>query len=153
MSDESYLRFHSFPPPAFVLLRTFLPSQTFCCYTPTDPDPHLSRRYKVSLRNFYAKHACHPVFFEISRLGARGAKGVHAHIQCVPLPQSLKTEEVEEAFVSQARSQGILFEQDAEEALRLGAGGASYFKVELPDGKKMVHLINPGVPFGIQFGR
>ncbi|KAJ3808664.1 CwfJ C-terminus 1-domain-containing protein-like protein [Lentinula aff. lateritia] len=123
---------------------------------PSDLAPPIieeTEKYKHFLRNFYAKHACHPVFLEISRLGARGAKGVHAHIQCVPLPQSIKTEEVEEAFVSQARSQGIVFEQDAEDALRLGAGGAGYFKVELPDGKKMVHLINPGVPFGIQFGR
>jgi len=32
-----------------------------------------------------------------------------------------------------------------------GRGG--YFKVELPDGRKMVHLLNSNVPFPIQFGR
>ncbi|KAJ4478504.1 CwfJ C-terminus 1-domain-containing protein-like protein [Lentinula aciculospora] len=112
-----------------------------------------TEKYKLSLRNFYAKHSCHPVFFEISRLNARGGKGVHAHVQCVPIPQSIKSENVEEAFLSQGRSQGIDFEEDADGALRLSAGGGGYFRVDLPDGKKIVHLMKPGVPFGIQFGR
>ncbi|KAJ3788223.1 CwfJ C-terminus 1-domain-containing protein-like protein [Lentinula aff. detonsa] len=123
---------------------------------PTDLAPPIveeTEKYKLALRSFYAKHACHPIFFEISRLSARGAKGVHAHIQCVPLPQSIKSEEVEEAFLSEGRAQGIDFEGDTESALRINARGGGYFKVDLPDGKKMLHLMKPGVPFGIQFGR
>ncbi|KAJ3834666.1 CwfJ C-terminus 1-domain-containing protein-like protein [Lentinula raphanica] len=109
--------------------------------------------YKHSLGRFYAKHGCHPVFFEISRLSPRGAKGVHAHVQCVPIPQSISMEEVEEAFLSEGRAQGILFEGDAERALSMNAGAGGYFKVEIPGGKMMVHLMRPGIPFGIQFGR
>lgn len=50
--------------------------------------------------------------------------------------------------------QGVDFEADAEGALEGCAGGRqSYFRVDLPDGRKMVHLIKDGVPFSIQFGR
>jgi len=50
--------------------------------------------------------------------------------------------------------QGIDFEEDPEGALASCANGrGSYFKVELPNGRKMVHLLKDHVPFSIQFGR
>lgn len=81
------------------------------------------------------------------------AKGGHAHVQGVPIPSRLQSK-VEEAFISQGRSQGIDFEEDAQAALDSCAGGRSgYFRVDLPDGRKMVHLMKAHVPFSIQFGR
>ena len=45
-------------------------------------------------------------------------------------------------------------EEDADAALEACAGGAGgYFRVDLPDGRKMVYLIRDHVPFGVQFGR
>jgi len=74
-------------------------------------------------------------------------------VQVVPIPEKLRNE-VEEAFIQEGRLQGIDFEEDAEAALKScenGRGG--YFKVDLPDGKMMVHLMKDHVPFGLQFGR
>jgi hypothetical protein len=66
---------------------------------------------------------------------------------------SLK-DKVEEAFTREGRLIGIDFEEDPEAAMEACAGGrGSYFKVELPDGRKMVHLMKDHVPFSIQFGR
>jgi len=62
--------------------------------------------------------------------------------------------DIEEAFIQEGRMQGISFEQDAEAALASCANGkGSYFKVDLPDGRMMVHLMKDNVPFGLQFGR
>jgi len=81
------------------------------------------------------------------------AKGGHAHVQVVPVPEKLKND-IEEAFIQEGRMQGISFEQDAEAALASCANGkGSYFKVDLPDGRMMVHLMKDNVPFGLQFGR
>lgn len=107
-------------------------------------------RFKSALRGFYAKHGCSPVFFEVARISAKGG---HAHVQGVPIPSKLQSK-VEEAFLSQGRSQGIDFEEDAQAALDSCAGGrGGYFRVDLPDGRKMVHLMKAHVPFSIQFGR
>lgn len=74
-------------------------------------------------------------------------------MQVVPIPLELK-DKVEEAFVGEGRMQGIDFEEDADAAMGSCAGGmGSYFKVELPDGRKLVHLMKDNVPFSIQFGR
>jgi hypothetical protein len=32
-------------------------------------------------------------------------------------------------------------------------GRANYFRVDLPDGRKLVHIVRARVPFSIQFGR
>jgi hypothetical protein len=110
----------------------------------------LPNRYKKGLENFYAKYQCVPVAFEVARLSAKGG---HAHVQVVPVPQKLQNK-VEEAFVQEGRMQGIDFEPDAEAALASCANGrGGYFKVDLPDGKVMVHLMKDNVPFGLQFGR
>jgi len=89
-------------------------------------------------------------FFEVGRVGARGG---HAHVQAVPIPMKLQAK-VEPTFISEGLAQNIDFESDPDAALQACQGGlGSYFRVDLPDGKKMVHLIKDGVPFSIQFGR
>jgi hypothetical protein len=91
-----------------------------------------------------------PVFFEVGRLSAKGG---HAHIQAVPIPLELK-DKVEAAFINEGRLQGIDFEEDPDATLEMCTGGRqSYFRVDLPNGRKMVHLMKDNVPFGIQFGR
>lgn len=108
------------------------------------------RRYKVALRSLFAKHGAVPVFYEVARLGAKGG---HAHVQAVPVPISLQNE-IEAAFLKEGRPLGIDFESDADGALQACASGArSYFRVDLPDGRKLVHLMKDDVPFSVQFGR
>ena len=107
-------------------------------------------RYKAARRQLYAKQGAAAVFFEVARLRAKGG---HAHVQAVPIPLRLK-DQVEEVFLNEGRAMGIDFEGDADSALDACAAGAgSYFRVDLPDGKKMVHLMKDGVPFSLQFGR
>lgn len=107
-------------------------------------------RYKTALQSFYAKHGAVPVVFEVGRLSAKGG---HAHIQVVPVPKNLASK-VEDAFVKQGRALNVDFEADPDAALDSCQGGrGSYFRVDLPEGRKMVHLIREGVPFGLQFGR
>jgi hypothetical protein len=113
-------------------------------------NPGFFNRYKSALRAMYAKHGSGAVFFEVARLSAKGG---HAHTQAVPVPLKLK-DKVEEAFVQEGRLLGIDFEEDPDAALEsCGGGRCSYFRVDLPDGRKMVHLMKDHVPFSIQFGR
>ncbi|KAJ8594437.1 hypothetical protein M405DRAFT_850139 [Rhizopogon salebrosus TDB-379] len=100
-----------------------------------------TEKYKSALRALYEAHNARAVFFEIGRLSTKGG---HAHVQAVPVPASL-TGKVEQAF----RSQGIDFDGTLEDC----QAGRSYFRVDLPDGKTLVHLIAEHVPFGVQFGR
>lgn len=98
----------------------------------------------------FSKFGATPVFFEVARLSAKGG---HAHIQAVPVPLRLK-DKIEEHFDQEGRRQGVDFEADPEGALEACQGGrGSYFRVDLPNGKKMVHLLKDNVPFSIQFGR
>jgi hypothetical protein len=96
----------------------------------------------------FAKHNATAVMFEVARLSGRGG---HAHIQVVPVPAE-KAEQVEGAFRARAEMEGLRWEEDAEAALE-GAkrGGGNYFRVDLPDGRKMISLIRG--PFNLQFGR
>jgi hypothetical protein len=99
----------------------------------------------------FAKHGCGAIFFEVARF--RGNVSGHAHIQVVPIPNELK-DGVEEAFVGEGRTKGILFEEDAERAVQIISDGRTgYFSVELPDGKRLIHLMRSDVPFSVQFGR
>ncbi|KAL1668511.1 CwfJ C-terminus 1-domain-containing protein-like protein [Schizophyllum commune] len=121
-----------------------------------------TEKYKYALRSLYAKHGAAGVFFEVARLGRKGG---HAHVQCVPVPRRLGgdgadtslealSKFVETAFKDEGAHQGLTFEEDADAALEACAGGAGgYFRVDLPDGRKMVYLIRDHVPFGVQFGR
>ena len=98
----------------------------------------------------YAKFGCAILFFEVGRLSMKGG---HAHVQAVPIPLRLR-DKIEEAFLREGRAQGIEFEEDPEAAMASCANGrGSYFKVDLPDGRKMVHLLKDHIPFSIQFGR
>ncbi|KIM49369.1 hypothetical protein M413DRAFT_106214 [Hebeloma cylindrosporum] len=98
----------------------------------------------------YLKYGCASVVFEVGRLTAKGG---HAHVQAVPVPLRLK-DKVEETFLQEGRLLGVDFEEDADSALESCSNGrGSYFKVELPDGRKMVHLLKDSIPFSIQFGR
>ncbi|OJA10208.1 hypothetical protein AZE42_05129 [Rhizopogon vesiculosus] len=101
-----------------------------------------TEKYKSSLRALYAAHNARAVFFEVGRLSTKGG---HAHVQAVPVPTSLAGK-VEQAF----RSQGIDFDGTLEDCQ---GAGRSYFRVDLPDGKTLVHLIEEHAPFGVQFGR
>jgi hypothetical protein len=84
-------------------------------------------------------------------VGRISAKGGHAHIQAVPVPLTLE-DQVESEFRDAATLQGIEF--DVEDAGAPSNGdGESYFRVELPNGKRLVHHIPGGSPFSVQFGR
>ncbi|KAH7889530.1 CwfJ C-terminus 1-domain-containing protein-like protein, partial [Phlebopus sp. FC_14] len=120
---------------------------------PADIEPPIiqeTERYKSALRSLFNKHGAVPVFFEVARLRATGG---HAHIQVVPVPERLQGK-IEDAFLREGHAQGIDFEQDPEGALDACANGArSYFRVDLPDGRKLVHLMKDHIPFSLQFGR
>lgn len=106
-------------------------------------------RYKTALRGFYGKHNAHPVAFEVGRLSAKGG---HAHVQIVPVPTHISAEVIADAFTHEGNRLGIDFEfQDVDDAISSGDRG--YFRVDLPDGRKMVHWLKDGVPFSVQFGR
>ncbi|EIN07103.1 hypothetical protein PUNSTDRAFT_104608 [Punctularia strigosozonata HHB-11173 SS5] len=108
-------------------------------------------RYKSALRAFYAKYHHAAVFFEVGRLSGRGG---HAHVQAVPVPLNLK-ERVQEAFTEHGRAKGIQFEVDDAEAAMTSCktDNRSYFRVDLPDGRVMVHLMPEHGRFDLQFGR
>jgi len=107
-------------------------------------------RFKNALSSMYAKYNCVPVIFEVGRLSAKGG---HAHMQAVPVPSRLK-QKVEDTFIQEGRMQGIIFEEDAEAAMNAYADGrCGYFRVDLPDGRRLVHLMKDSVPFNLQFGR
>ncbi|OCF31893.1 nuclear protein [Kwoniella heveanensis BCC8398] len=103
--------------------------------------------FKSSLRACYASYGAVPVTFEVGRLSGRGG---HAHVQIVPIPKELAGK-VEESFKIAGEKQGIDWEAEPERALaRVGPTG-NYFKVECPDGTKMIHLLKGN--FDLQFGR
>ena len=98
----------------------------------------------------FAKYGYTAVAFEVARLTGKGG---HAHIQVVPVPEAL-ADKVEEQFKVDGKNNGIDWEVDADEALeRATQQGDNYFKVDLPDGRKMIHVMKPGKPFNLQFGR
>lgn len=101
------------------------------------------------MKAFYSKYGAHPISFEVGRLSAKGG---HAHVQVVPVPQDLSADVIGKAFTSEGERLGVDFE--FEETERNGVtGDRGYFRVELPDGRRLVHWIKDGVPFSIQFGR
>jgi len=103
--------------------------------------------YKSALRACYASYNAVPVTFEVGRLTGRGG---HAHVQVVPIPIELK-DTVAQSFRAAGQAKDIDWEPEPERALaRVGEGG-NYFKVECPDGTKLVHLLKGN--FDLQFGR
>ena len=107
-------------------------------------------QFKSALRDLYAKHDHVAVAFEVARLTGKGG---HAHVQVIPVPSALAGK-VEAQFRADGQAAGIPWEEDADEALeRAAQANDNYFKVDLPDGKKLVHIMGPGRPFNLQFGR
>lgn len=105
-------------------------------------------RYQAALRALYAKYDATAVFFETGRISAKGG---HAHIQAVPVPLSLQ-DRVETAFRDAGKLHGIEF--NVEEAHTTGNGEReSYFRVELPSGRRLIYRNHDGLPFSVQFGR
>ncbi|KAI0053904.1 nuclear protein [Auriscalpium vulgare] len=108
-----------------------------------------SDSYKAALRAFYAKHGAIPVFFEVGRVSAKGG---HAHIQVIPIPLAMH-QDVEKSFVEHGKPHGIEFQTEQVDSPVPGLEAGSYFRVELPDGRRLVHWLQDGIPFGVQFGR
>jgi len=107
--------------------------------------------YKAALSKLYSQHRAVPVYFEVSRNSGRGAGG-HAHVQVVPIPEGRK-DGVEQAFKAYGGIQ-MSWEKDPLGALHDAVEkGLNYFRVDLPDGRKMVHILKHGKPFNLQFGR
>ena len=103
--------------------------------------------YKSSLRACFAAYDAVPVVFEVGRLSGRGG---HAHVQVIPVPKEMSGK-VAESFRRAGEHQGLDWELEPEKALsRVGSSG-NYFKVECPDGTKMLHLLKGN--FDLQFGR
>lgn len=88
------------------------------------------------------------ITFEVGRVAGKGG---HAHIQICPIPESLAAQ-APNAFLEEGAKEGYEFEADAD-ILETENINENYFKVELPDGRKMIHLLKPGRPFNLQFGR
>lgn len=91
------------------------------------------------------------VSFEVAKVSAKGG---HAHVQVVPVPESL-ADKVEEAFIKEAKKTGLELERDPQGALKSCADGKkSYFRLDLPNGRMVVWLTdNAGRSFSLQFGR
>jgi hypothetical protein len=91
------------------------------------------------------------VSFEVARVSAKGG---HAHVQIVPVPQSL-ADKVEETFINEGKRMGLEPEEDPQGALAACADGKkSYFRVDLPDGRTVMWLFDgAGRSFSLQFGR
>ena len=108
-------------------------------------------RYKTALRDFYAKYGAAMISFEVAKVSAKGG---HAHVQVVPVPQSL-ADKVEDAFVSEGKRIGLDSERDPHGALKTCADGKkSYFRLDLPNGRMVVWLTDSaGRSFSLQFGR
>ncbi|EJD53148.1 hypothetical protein AURDEDRAFT_81386, partial [Auricularia subglabra TFB-10046 SS5] len=108
-------------------------------------------KYKSALRSLYATYDASPVVFEVSRLSGKGG---HTHVQVVPVPNALAGK-VEEMFRIEGERMGIAFEDNPQEALDAARSAQeNFFRVDLPDGRRMVHLLRHGSgPFNLQFGR
>ncbi|KAI0647378.1 nuclear protein [Trametes meyenii] len=140
------------PGGGHVLIVPITHYPTYLSIPPDLAEPILdeTEKYKSALRAMYGKHGAAAVCFEVGRMSAKGG---HAHVQVVPVPTKLRNA-VEDAFREEGRAHGVEWEADPDEALRACAGArGGYFRVDLPDGRKMVHLIRDRGPFSIQFGR
>ncbi|KAK7694020.1 hypothetical protein QCA50_003596 [Cerrena zonata] len=119
---------------------------------PSDLSPPImdeTNRYKAALKAFYDAHGAQPISFEVGRLSAKGG---HAHIQIAPIPKSFTSDAIADGFIAEARRHGAEFEFE-ESGDPLTSGDRGYFRVDLPDGRRLVHWMKDGVPFSVQFGR
>lgn len=142
----------SIPGGGHVLIVPIAHYPTLASITPDLASSVISEveRYKSALHALFARYGSAMVTFEVARLSAKGG---HAHVQVIPIPVGLENK-VEQAFINQGKQYGIEFESDANGALEACADGKrGYFRVDLPDGKKMVYLMKDSTPFNLQFGR
>ncbi|BGP37944.1 hypothetical protein JCM10449v2_001871 [Rhodotorula kratochvilovae] len=110
--------------------------------------------YKQALKKCYKSFGAEMVCFEVAR---SSGKGGHAHVQICPIPASLAPE-AESTFLTQGAKFDYAFEEVTEPSAfharaEQDGKGTEYFKVDLPGGKSLVHWIEPGKPFSLQFGR
>ncbi|KAI7885473.1 CwfJ C-terminus 1-domain-containing protein-like protein [Mucor mucedo] len=102
-------------------------------------------KYKSAIRRMFEKYDQDVVLFEVSRESINGLS--HAHIQVVPVPKS-KSDQVEKV----AREQCALNNMDLIEQVPQNVE-IPYFRMELPNGKSLVHLLRPKERFNLEFGR
>lgn len=109
-------------------------------------------QYKAALAKTYEQYGQKLVAFEVGRMGGKGG---HAHVQVCPIPAAL-AESAEPHFRAEGEKAGIAFLSDDEAAGLLarpgGESAESYFRVDLPDGRVLLHVIGGG-RFDLQFGR
>ena len=99
---------------------------------------------KEALQKCFAEQGAATVSFEVARLSSKGG---HAHVQVLPLPLRFQ-ETVAEEFMKT----GLVWANDPEQALlEAEANQSSYFRVDLPNGHKLVHIIKGY--FDLQLGR
>lgn len=73
-------------------------------------------------------------------------------IQICPIPNEIASK-AEAHFRSEGEKAGITFAEDSVVALKEAASSGDYFRVGLPDGGELVHIIKPNTRFNLQFGR
>lgn len=102
-------------------------------------------KYKSAIRRLFDQHGQDLVIFEVSRESFKGMS--HAHIQLVPVPKS-KSDQVEKVAREKAAAEGMDLID------RVPANPEiPYFRMELPNGQSLVHLLRPKERFNLQFGR
>ncbi|GAA6061585.1 hypothetical protein JCM10212_004335 [Sporobolomyces blumeae] len=110
--------------------------------------------YKQALKKCYNAFGAEMVVFEMARTSGKGG---HAHIQICPIPSSLSSE-AESTFTVQAQKYGFTLDEISDPSTfhrtaEQDGKGTDYFKVDLPNGKSLVHWIKRDERFGLQFGR
>jgi hypothetical protein len=110
--------------------------------------------YKSALKRCFEAYSASMVSFEVAKLSGRGARAGHAHLQICPVPSDL-ADQVENVFIEEGKKQGIdLVDEVALKDMKDEIKDAiSYFRVGLPNGKGLVHLMKPDEKFNLQFGR
>jgi hypothetical protein len=99
---------------------------------------------KDALKKCFAAYGAATVSFEVARLSGKGG---HAHIQVLPIPARFQNTVAEEFMKT-----GIVWASDPEQSLiDVEAEQLSYFRVDLPNGRKLVHIIKGY--FDLQLGR
>ncbi|KAI9279119.1 CwfJ C-terminus 1-domain-containing protein-like protein [Sporodiniella umbellata] len=102
-------------------------------------------KYKSSVRKMFEHYGHGMLTFEISRDSSRGLS--HAHTQLVAIPKE-KCELVEKTIKEQGEMSGMDFIDEIPDDPEV-----AYFKMELPNGKVIVHVLDPKRRFNLQFGR
>ncbi|KAI8047575.1 CwfJ C-terminus 1-domain-containing protein-like protein [Gilbertella persicaria] len=102
-------------------------------------------KYKSSLRQLFNAYDQDMVVFEVSRDSQRGLS--HAHLQVVPIPKD-KADQVERVARELAAAHQVEWVDKVPQNPRI-----PYFKLDLPNGQSLVHVIQPRERFNLQFGR